>query len=117
MSRNLLPLILFFGSCAPELIGACQSVPPPRPTPVVAPDSAPDAAPLPAPPLPGPPSCERTCAILEAGHCPEGRPTPHGTRCAEICRTVEGTGYVRAFNACVWAAGDVSAVKACGACK
>ena len=58
-------------------------------------------------------TCASACARLATLSCPEGRPTPSGASCLEVCLAARASRIALPI-ACVSRAKDVAAVRTCG---
>ena len=58
-------------------------------------------------------TCASACGRLAAFGCPEGRPTPAGASCTEVCSAARQS-RVDLPIACVTRATDIAGVRACG---
>lgn len=84
------------------LIVGCQPTPGPSP---------------PEPPPPHVPSCARACARLAELGCKEGKPTPKGATCQEVCEHTEASGYLSLNPGCVERITSCDQVNSCATAR
>lgn len=94
---------------------ACQPIPSPNPPPqpdadAAPPMSPPDAA---APVLTGS-QCAQFCAVLDWLGCPEGRPTPKGEPCSDVCDAVTSFPNLKLPTAQIIKCRDIACVQRAG---
>lgn len=66
-------------------------------------------------PEPGTPAdCARACAHLRSLGCEEGKPTPGGASCEQVCDNVQQSGATALDLGCVVDAGTCARANGCG---
>ncbi len=96
---------LHLGLIFAVVLGGCVT----GPAPITPPPDATDAMPR--------PSCHAACSELAAMACPEGRPTPAGRSCEDVCGAVasfEGAEDFKRQLVCIARANTLDAMHTCG---
>ena len=89
------------------LLSLCLVACGPTPGPVGPTPGAPDAGP------PGVVTCAAYCAHAAELGCDQGRPTPNGATCMQVCDNVQTSGYAQMDLRCGYSATNCSAIDAC----